>query len=92
MGSFVNAGVAYTMPFPYPCTGAEGDSFAIPFPTPRADTNYVVFVALAKSAGGTQYLCNAPPDQYTTTGFGVITGTPVSAGDILVVLVEEQNQ
>ncbi len=86
--TYVAPGNFANQSFLYRCTGAEGDSFTIAFPTARADTNYVAVVTLA-SAPGNQYLCNAPPSGYTTTGISVVTGAPVVAGDILAVVVTE---
>ena len=91
MPRFINAGVAYDMSFLYTCLGTEGDEFVIPFPTARADTNYVATVQLAKSVVGAQYLCSASPTAYTTTGITVITGVAPQAGDVLAIIVEEQN-
>lgn len=71
--------------FTYTCTGSEGDNFQVPLPYQRPSTNFVAVVTLLSSLTATQYLCNAPAFQYTTTTIQVITGTPVAAGDVLAV-------
>lgn len=86
---FTNPGTLADQRFFYTCLGTEGDSFAIPLPALRADTNYVATVTLASTSNVSQYLINTPQVGRTTAGFAVITGSPVTAGDVLACVVSE---
>ena len=77
------------MRFVYTATGSEGSSFTIPFPTTRADANYVASVALSAQAMS-WYSVRAPTSGYTTTGIAVLTGIAPTAGDTIVVVIMER--
>lgn len=92
MGSYTNGspnGVFVDQRFKYVCTGAETDTFVVPLPATRLDVSYLAVVTLLSSPTGSQYLCNAPPANYTTSHITVIAGEAPTVGDVLAIVVQE---
>jgi len=75
--------------FKYVCTGTETDTFNVPLPSARANTNYIAVVSLLFGSSSSQYLCNAPPTGYTTTQIQVIAGAAPAAGDVLGIVITD---
>ena len=64
----------------YIASGTEGDSFAVPLPIPRTDTNYAVTMSVGIQANGA-YTLAAPTFLFGLTSFRVFAGVPPTAGD-----------
>lgn len=73
--------------FLYVATGLEGDSFDITLPATRANTSYIAEV----TGGGLAFMFtfDCPVNLYTTTQIHVNSSGVLTAGDVLIVEVED---